>query len=89
MTKPRHNAIMDTSDTDLQLIKYMATRKRPNRLKNKYVQVYMTDAEFELLEQMATDAAMTKTEFMRQMFLRDGDTFRNRKNASESIQLAA
>ena len=66
----------------------MATTKRPNRNKNKYVQVYMTPAEYEMLEQMSLDAGMSKTEFMRQMFLRDGDTFRNPKTASESLQLA-
>jgi hypothetical protein len=67
----------------------MATTKRPNRTKNKYVQVYFTSAEYEMLEQMSLDAGMSKTEFMRQMFLRDGDTFRNRQDAAKSVLVAA
>jgi len=64
------------------------TTERTRRGKSKFVQVYLTNAESELLEQMSLDSGMSKTEFMRQMFLQYGDTFRNRQNASEPLQLA-
>jgi MarR-like DNA-binding transcriptional regulator SgrR of sgrS sRNA len=62
---------------------------KTNKRKGKRIDVYMTDAEFELLEEMAIASAMSKTEFMRQLLLRDGDTFRRRQDASESILIAA
>ena len=67
----------------------MATNNNSNPNKRKFVQVYMTDAEFELLQEMANDAAISKSEFVRNLILRDGSQFRDRKNASESLQLAA
>jgi len=67
----------------------MVVNRKTNNAKKKFVQVYLTEAEFEMLEQMALDAATSKTEFMRQLLLRDGDTFRNRANEAKSIQLAA
>ena len=98
VTNPCHSDIIDICGDDICIYHYynrdrevlhMVTRKRIHRTKDKYVQVYMTSAEFELLEEMANAAAMSKTEFMRQMFLRDGDTFRNRQDAAKSLQLAA
>ena len=66
----------------------MATNNNSNPNKRKFVQVYMTDAEFELLQEMANDAAISKSEFVRNLILRDGSQFRDRKNEAESLQLA-
>jgi hypothetical protein len=56
----------------------MAMRTRTKSKKSKFVQVYMTDEEFTLLEQMSNDAGISKTEYMRRLFNTNADQKSNR-----------
>lgn len=56
----------------------MADRKDNGRKKKHYIQVYLTEQEFEYLQQLSEETATPMSEIMRG-FLRDnGEQFRNR-----------
>lgn len=59
------------------LITMVANNKTKNK-KSKFVQVYMTPEEFDLLEQMSNDAGISKTEYMRRLFNTNADQKSNR-----------
>ncbi len=58
----------------------MAINSKTKNRKTKFVQVYMTDEEFALLEQMASESGISKTEYMRRLFIKDGEQFHDRQS---------
>lgn len=44
------------------------------------VHVYLTDSDKQLLEQLCVEKGLSKTEYFRQLLLRDGEQFRARRH---------
>jgi hypothetical protein len=62
----------------------MADRKEASRRKKHFVQVYLTEQEFEYLQKLSEETATPMSEIMRG-FLRDnGEQFRNRFSTVQS-----
>lgn len=54
-----------------------------NRRKPNKVDVYLTDSDKQLLDELCSEKGLSKTEYFRQLLLQDGEQFRTRRAKNE------